>query len=170
MHWVTQYGTDMFAGLSYYDAAHYSTLKLVKNRIGFKEDFSLLITSLCQSLHQYWRSSSSGSQGCQGSSRTSSHQLHPRSPVKQFKIETDGRRKRREEPGWCQGSSKPPGEASLSCFQEPERFALFLCSARNDGMVTCRGRSGKLEEVTLMARDRRWRVRSRQSESKVVTK
>ena len=46
MHWVSQYGTDMFAELSYYDAAHYSTLKLVKNRIGFKEDFSLLIESL----------------------------------------------------------------------------------------------------------------------------
>ena len=94
MHWVTQYGTDRYAGLSYYDAAHYSTLKLVKNRIGFKEDFSLLITSLCQSLHQYWRSSSFGSRpNWGGSSRTSSHQLHRQSPVKQFKIETDGRRK-----------------------------------------------------------------------------
>ena len=37
-------------------------------------------------------------------------------------------------------------------------------------MVTCRGRSGKLEEVTLRARARRWRVRTRQAESKVVTK
>ena len=37
-------------------------------------------------------------------------------------------------------------------------------------MVTCRGRSGKLEEVTLMARARRWRVRSRGAECKVVTK
>ena len=37
-------------------------------------------------------------------------------------------------------------------------------------MVTCRGRSGKLEEVTLMARARRWRVRSRGAECKVLTK
>ena len=37
-------------------------------------------------------------------------------------------------------------------------------------MVTCRGRSGKLEEVTLRARARRWRVRTRRTESKVVTK
>ena len=37
-------------------------------------------------------------------------------------------------------------------------------------MVTCRGRSRKLEEVTLRARARRWRVRSTHSESKVVTK
>ena len=37
-------------------------------------------------------------------------------------------------------------------------------------MVTCRGRSGKLEEVTLRARARRWRVRTTPAESKVVTK
>ena len=37
-------------------------------------------------------------------------------------------------------------------------------------MVTCRGRSGKLEEVTLRARARRWRVRNRAAESKVLTK
>ena len=37
-------------------------------------------------------------------------------------------------------------------------------------MVTCRGRSGKLEEVTLRARARRWRVRTRPAESKVLAK
>ena len=41
-----RYICNVYSWLSYYEAAHYSTLKLVKNRIGFKEDFSLLIESL----------------------------------------------------------------------------------------------------------------------------